>query len=118
MGGGLLCGLRRGQSGQLQGGIVLDAWRGDPAGLDRSGDGVLQYVMLEGSPPPGRPACARVQRQDPDPAGVPRELANDTANWQRARPPPGCSSLEEFGGQIEASLPTTTTWPWEPSTPA
>ena len=36
------------QSGQLQGGIVLDAWRADPAGLDRSGDGVLQYVMLEG----------------------------------------------------------------------
>ena len=38
------------ESGALQGQLVLDAWQADPARWDRSGDGVLQYVMLEGEP--------------------------------------------------------------------
>ncbi|MEI3347632.1 MAG: hypothetical protein V8R55_04280 [Dysosmobacter sp.] len=38
------------EAGELQGPIVLEAWRQMPALLDRSGDGVLQYVMLEGEP--------------------------------------------------------------------
>ena len=36
------------ESGELQGKLVLDAWRADQEALDRTGDGVLQYVMLEG----------------------------------------------------------------------
>ena len=38
------------ESGELQGKLVLDAWRADREALDRSGYGVLQYVMLEGEP--------------------------------------------------------------------
>ena len=38
------------ESGELQGKLVLDAWRADRETLDRNGDGVLQYVMLEGEP--------------------------------------------------------------------
>ena len=38
------------EAGRLQGMLVVDAWRADRASLDRSGDGVVQYVMLEGEP--------------------------------------------------------------------
>ncbi len=93
------------QSGQLQGGIVLDAWRADPAGLDRSGDGVLQYVMLEGEPG-HQDALLRTEYsvKTLTQAGVATEkLANDTANWQRGQAAARMQLwLEEFGGQIEA----------------
>ena len=36
------------QSAQLQARIVLDLWEEDPGALDRNGDGVIQYLMLEG----------------------------------------------------------------------
>ncbi|NCB62063.1 MAG: galactose ABC transporter substrate-binding protein [Clostridia bacterium] len=35
-------------SAVLQAGIILDLWDRDRAALDKNGDGVLQYVMLEG----------------------------------------------------------------------
>ena len=38
------------QSGLLQGGIVRDVWKADRGLIDRNGDGLLQYVMLEGEP--------------------------------------------------------------------
>ena len=64
----LLCGgTPAEEAGRLQGGIVLDAWKKDPAALDKNGDGVLQYVMLEGEP--GHRGCAAadgLQRQDAD----------------------------------------------------
>ncbi len=41
----------------LQGELVLDAWRTQRDTLDRNGDGVIQYVMLEGrTGTSGRPA--------------------------------------------------------------
>lgn len=43
-------GSKADRAGILQGQIVLEALEEDPAALDRSGDGVLQYVMLEGEP--------------------------------------------------------------------
>lgn len=36
------------QSAVLQAGMVLDLWQADQRALDLNGDGVLQYVMLEG----------------------------------------------------------------------
>ena len=94
------------QSGQLQGGIVLDAWRGDPAGLDRSGDGVLQYVMLEGEPG-HQDAAIRTEYsiKTVTGAGISVEkLANDTANWQRAQASAKMGQWlkdEEIGPRIE-----------------
>lgn len=41
-------GLPAGDAGVLQGELVLDAWRTQRDTLDRNGDGVIQYVMLEG----------------------------------------------------------------------
>lgn len=36
--------------GQLEGQMVVDAWTGDQAKYDTNGDGVLQYVLLMGTP--------------------------------------------------------------------
>lgn len=36
------------ENGRLQGGIVVDAYEKDPAAFDKNGDGILQYIMLEG----------------------------------------------------------------------
>ena len=43
-------GPRGEQSGVYQGEIVLEAMARNPERVDRNGDGVLQYVMLEGEP--------------------------------------------------------------------
>ena len=52
-------GAEAGKSGVMQGELVAEAYRADPEALDRSGDGVLQYVMLEGEAS-GLPAAHRV----------------------------------------------------------
>ena len=36
------------QNGRLEGQIVVDAYRADPAAMDKNGDGVVQYIMIEG----------------------------------------------------------------------
>lgn len=73
------------ESAVLQAGIVLDRWQTDQASLDLNGDGVLQYVMLEGE----------IRHQDTiirtdvpiqtlKAAGVPVErLDGGLANWDR-----------------------------------
>ena len=75
-------GLPAEDAGYLQGGIVLDAW--EQGGVDRNGDGILQYVMLEGEAS-HQDTLLRTEysiRTLTD-AGVPTEkLANDTADWQ------------------------------------
>lgn len=93
------------QSGLLQGRIVLDAWRENRGALDRNGDGVLQYVMLEGEPG-HQDSLLRTENSIKilSKAGVPTEkLASDTANWQRGQ---GSARMlqwiGQFGGQIEA----------------
>ena len=37
------------ESGDMQGKIVVDAWKADPT-LDKNGDGVIQYVLIKGEP--------------------------------------------------------------------
>ena len=74
-------------AGTLQGKIVLDAWREDPASIDRNGDGVIQYVMLEGEPG-HQDALMRTEYSVKAlmTAAVPVEkLANDNANWERGQ---------------------------------
>jgi len=92
------------QAGRLQGGIVKNAWQADAAALDQNGDGVLQYVMLEGEPG-HQDALLRTEYsiQTLTQAGIPVEkLANDTANWQRGQASLRMSQwLEEFHGQID-----------------
>ena len=95
-------GLPAEDAGYLQGGIVLDAW--EQGGVDRNGDGILQYVMLEGEAS-HQDTLLRTEysiRTLTD-AGVPTEkLANDTADWQRGQASIRMHQwLSEFGSAIE-----------------
>ena len=75
------------EAGRLQGMLVVDAWRADAAALDRSGDGVLQYVMLEGEPG-HQDALLRTEYsvQTLVTGGIQVEkLESAAANWQRSQ---------------------------------
>ena len=95
------------ESGTLEGELVLNAWTSDPARWDRNGDGVVQYVMLEGEPG-HQDSLLRTEYaiQTIADGGVEVErLARDTANWNRAQAAARTQQwLEEFGGQIEVIL--------------
>ena len=92
------------ESGELQGKLVLDAWRTDRTALDRSGDGVLQYVMLEGEPG-HQDSLLRTEysiKAVTDGGVEVEKLANETANWNRAQAAARTAQwLEEFGDGIE-----------------
>ncbi len=100
-------GARAEQSGLLQGQILLDCWLDDRERADKNGDGVLQYVMLEGEPG-HQDAMLRTEyavRTLLD-AGVEVEkLASNTANWDRAQASARVTQwVEEFGDSIEAVI--------------
>lgn len=100
-------GARAEQSGILQGRLVAQAWEQSQETLDRNGDGVLQYVMLEGEPG-HQDALLRTEYslQALAEADVPVErLAGDTANWNRGQAMAKTQKwIEEFGEEIEAVL--------------
>ena len=97
-------GLPAGDAGILQGELVLDAWRSHEEALDRNGDGVLQYVMLEGEPG-HQDALLRTEYciSTLTGAGVATEkLASDAANWQRGQAAVRMHQwLREYGADIE-----------------
>ena len=92
------------ESGTLQGELVLGAWKNDRERWDRSGDGVLQYVMLEGEPG-HQDSLLRTEysiKALTDGGVEVERLARDTANWNRAQAAVRTGQwLEEFGEQIE-----------------
>lgn len=92
------------RAGQLQGQLVLDAWRADSGAMDRSGDGVMQYVMLEGEPG-HQDALLRTEYSVRTllQAGVQVEkLDNAAADWQRGLAHIRMDQwLAEFPGEIE-----------------
>ena len=97
-------GLPASDAGVLQGELVLDAWRSHEEALDRNGDGVLQYVMLEGEPG-HQDALLRTEYciSTLTGAGVATEkLASDAANWQRGQAAVRMRQwLREYGADIE-----------------
>ncbi len=97
-------GARAEEGGTLQGQLVRDAWQDRRDELDRNGDGVLQYVMLEGEPG-HQDALLRTEYsiQALTDAGVEVEkLVSDTANWNRGQATAKMKQwLEEFGPDIE-----------------
>ena len=97
-------GLPAGDAGILQGELVLDAWRSHEEALDRNGDGVIQYVMLEGEPG-HQDALLRTEYciSTLTGAGVATEkLASDAANWQRGQAAVQMRQwLREYGADIE-----------------
>ena len=95
------------ESGTLQGQLVLEAWMDNRKQWDRSGDGVLQYVMLEGEPG-HQDSLLRTEysiKALTDAGTEVERLARDTANWNRAQAAARVGQwLEEFGEQIEVIL--------------
>ena len=95
------------ESGTLEGQLVAEAWTSEPERWDDNGDGILQYVMLEGEPG-HQDALLRTEYtiQTITDQGIEVErLARDTANWNRAQAAARIASwLEEFGDQIEVVL--------------
>ena len=97
-------GAKAEEGGVLQGRLVLEAWQLDPS-LDCNGDGVLQYVMLEGEPG-HQDAMLRTEYavKTLTDAGVAVEkLASDTANWKRGQAMAKARQWldEGLGGAIE-----------------
>ncbi len=75
------------ESAELQAGIVLDRWEKDRASLDLNGDGILQYIMLEGET---RHQDTIIRTEVPiqtlKDAGVPLERVDGgQANWIRSQ---------------------------------
>lgn len=91
-------------NGTLQGRLVLDAWQKDPASIDRNGDGILQYAMLEGEPG-HQDALLRTEysvKALTDAEVSVEKLASSTANWNRGQASARVSLwIQEFGDQIE-----------------
>lgn len=94
-------------SGVLQGEILLDYWNKQRERVDRNGDGVLQYVMLEGEPG-HQDALLRTEYaiQTLISSGVKVEkLASETANWDRTQASARMQQwIEQYGTSVEAVI--------------
>lgn len=72
-------------AGEIQGEIVADAWYAADSTMDRNGDNVLQYVMLEGEPG-HQDALLRTEYsiRTLESSGIDTQrLASETADWDR-----------------------------------
>ncbi|MCI8661314.1 MAG: galactose ABC transporter substrate-binding protein [Lachnospiraceae bacterium] len=75
------------ESAVLQGNIVVDEYRKDPKSLDRNGDGVVSYVLLEGESS-HQDSLIRTEWsiQTLKDGGVPIEkITGGIANWERSQ---------------------------------
>ncbi len=94
-------------SGVLQGEILLDYWNKQRERVDRNGDGILQYVMLEGEPG-HQDALLRTEYaiQTLISSGVKVEkLASETANWDRTQASARMQQwIEQYGTSVEAVI--------------
>lgn len=90
--------------GQLQGEMVADAWKKDSAKFDTNHDGVLQYVLLTGTP--GHSDAT--DRANGFYAGIKasgiaaEQIATQPANWNTAKAVETMNSwIGKFGDKIE-----------------
>lgn len=97
-------GAKAEESGTMQGEVIAKYWKENPE-ADRNGDGILQYVMLEGEPG-HQDAILRTEYSIKALEGEgikTEELASDTANWQRAEGQEKMAAwISAFGDKIEA----------------
>lgn len=100
-------GAKAEQSGVIQGRMVVQAWQEEPERWDKNGDGILQYVLLEGEPG-HQDALLRTEyaAKGMTAEGLSaQKLAGDTANWNRGQAMSKMSLwLDTYGEQIEAVI--------------
>ncbi|MDF2876908.1 MAG: D-galactose-binding periplasmic proteinprecursor [Clostridia bacterium] len=94
------------EAGEMQGKILLDAIQKGRK-IDKNGDGIIQYVMLEGEPG-HQDSILRSYHSIKalEEAGLKTEsLAMDTAMWQRAQAKDKMLEwIEKFGNKVEVIL--------------
>ena len=100
-------GAKAEQSGVLQGRMLVEAWQDDTERWDKNGDGVLQYVLLEGEPG-HQDALLRTEyaAKSMTAEGLSaQKLAGDTANWNRGQAASKMRLwLDQYGDAIEAVI--------------
>ncbi len=100
-------GAKAEESGILQGQILLNAWLRENQRVDRNGDGILQYVMLEGEPG-HQDAMLRTEYAVKTlvEAGVQVEkLDSNTANWDRSQAASRVAQwMEQIGDSVEVVI--------------
>lgn len=74
------------EAGELQGKILADLWEKDSKAIDKNGDGVMQYVMLQGEPDnPEAVARTKFSVSTINDKGIKTdELAQQVCNWDQA----------------------------------
>lgn len=95
------------QSGILQGQILVNAWNTDKEAIDKNGDNILQYVMLQGRPD----SIATILRtkysiETINNAGIQtQELASISADWNKELAKDAVNSLFlQYDNKIEAII--------------
>ena len=92
------------ESGRIQGQIAADLWKDNIEGIDKNGDEIMQYVMLEGEAG-HQDAIMRTEYSitEVSIAGIKLErLGHEIANWVRSQAETKMSQwLETHGGSIE-----------------
>lgn len=82
-------------SAKLQGQVLVDAWRKDPALLDLNGDGVVGYVLLEGETS-HQDSLIRTEWsiQTLKDGGIPlKKITGGIGNWERSQ---GSALMEQW----------------------
>lgn len=95
------------ESAVLQGNILVDAYKKNPAVLDTNGDGMVSYVLLEGESS-HQDSLIRTEWsiQTLKDGGVPLEkITGGIANWDRSQASALMEQwLDEYPGQIELAI--------------
>ena len=95
------------ESGRMQGEILVDQCRKDFSSIDKNGDGVLQYIMLEGEAGhnDSMSRSMSVIQEITENGYTVEKLADEIANWNRDQAASKMSSfLELYGSRIEVIL--------------
>lgn len=95
------------EAGIMQGDIIADEWEANKDKIDKNGDGVLQYVMLQGEPD-NPEAVARTEYSVStlkDKGIEVEELARQVCNWDQALAQNAMEAwLSSYGDKIEAVI--------------
>lgn len=95
------------ESGRMQGEILVDQCRKDFSSIDKNGDGVLQYIMLEGEAGhnDSMSRSMSVIQEVTENGYTVEKLADEIANWNRDQAASKMSSfLELYGSRIEVII--------------
>jgi len=95
------------EAGVLQGEILTDLWDADKAAIDKNGDGIMQYVMLQGEPDnPEAVARTKFSVSTIKEAGInTEELALQVCNWDQALAQNAMEAwFSKFGDKIEVVI--------------